>query len=543
MSNLQIFQQQDFSGGLNLRSDQFQLADNESPQLLNVEIDPRGGIFSRGGMERINSTAIDASNPSWSPQKLWSFYGHTPRIMLTTATNVFHSTGANFTKLEYSAGNAVTANSGHGPCLAFWGKTAYIATGTTSTSGGYSWQTTSTYATAITASGSSPHPWQTSPTDAEIKIPQCEHLVVHANKMFAANVSEPPASNVTTPIVAYPNRIRWSLEGRPTNWAYDDYIDINGGGDGITAMVVVQGQLVVFKPRGTYIVTGYDSNTFAVTELSNTLGVQDHHMVAASDIGCYFYSNGRGLFYYNGSTIMDIFQPLKPMLDLGYVNLNASGNVTVSWVGQRVWLSLPYSKTYSPSNITTNFVYDPSLNSYMQFQTADGYGVMGGTNFLDSTNTEYRLFAHPVQRVVLNVDKYGVSTDNITGTPQGFESYYRTKWFDAGTYMQRKMFRRPEIVIKESNNAQTITVSVFHDYDEQSIERSFQLTQPQTGGLVWGAGLWGENWAAGAESSSIAKGRNLGLAKTVQMQFNGPVGQEWGINSVGFKYQPRRVMG
>jgi len=27
------------------------------------------------------------------------------------------------------------------------------------------------------------------------------------------------------------------------------------------------------------------------------------------------------------------------------------------------------------------------------------------------------------------------------------------------------------------------------------------------------------------------------------MQFNGPVGQEWGINSVGFKYQPRRVMG
>jgi len=50
MSDLQIFQQQDFSGGLNLRSDQFQLADNESPLMLNVEIDPRGGIFGRGGM-------------------------------------------------------------------------------------------------------------------------------------------------------------------------------------------------------------------------------------------------------------------------------------------------------------------------------------------------------------------------------------------------------------------------------------------------------------------------------------------------------------
>ena len=33
----------DFTGGLNLRADQFQLSKNESPDMLNVEIDPRGG--------------------------------------------------------------------------------------------------------------------------------------------------------------------------------------------------------------------------------------------------------------------------------------------------------------------------------------------------------------------------------------------------------------------------------------------------------------------------------------------------------------------
>ena len=49
MAALQIFEQQDFTGGLNLRADQFQLADNESPRMLNVEIDPRGGVFARGG--------------------------------------------------------------------------------------------------------------------------------------------------------------------------------------------------------------------------------------------------------------------------------------------------------------------------------------------------------------------------------------------------------------------------------------------------------------------------------------------------------------
>ena len=38
-----------FSGGLNLRSDQFNLAQNESPDLLNVDVDPRGGVRLRKG--------------------------------------------------------------------------------------------------------------------------------------------------------------------------------------------------------------------------------------------------------------------------------------------------------------------------------------------------------------------------------------------------------------------------------------------------------------------------------------------------------------
>lgn len=34
-----------FSGGLNLRADQFDLEENESPDMLNVSIDPRGGLL------------------------------------------------------------------------------------------------------------------------------------------------------------------------------------------------------------------------------------------------------------------------------------------------------------------------------------------------------------------------------------------------------------------------------------------------------------------------------------------------------------------
>ena len=118
MSRLFVERYDDFTGGLNLRADQFQLAKNESPDMLNVEIDPRGGLFTRGGMREINSTAIGVT---WTPQKLYPLNGSSPRLMLSTTTRVLHSSGSNFSVLEYSSGNPVAPSSTHGACMAQWG--------------------------------------------------------------------------------------------------------------------------------------------------------------------------------------------------------------------------------------------------------------------------------------------------------------------------------------------------------------------------------------------------------------------------------------
>jgi hypothetical protein len=112
--------------------------------------------------------------------------------------------------------------------------------------------------------------------------------------------------------------------------------------------------------------------------------------------------------------------------------------------------------------------------------------------------------------------------------------------------MQKKMFRRPDVVVKEVTTPQTIVVNVYHNFDESvgNERRIFNLTQtPSASGLIWGSGLWGENWSAGAISSTILTGANLGLAKCIQLEFNGPSGQKWGINSIGYKYQARKVKG
>lgn len=108
------------------------------------------------------------------------------------------------------------------------------------------------------------------------------------------------------------------------------------------------------------------------------------------------------------------------------------------------------------------------------------------------------------------------------------------------------MFRRPEFVIKQSAVSQTIGVKVYHDFDEAegNERRTFNLVQsPISLGMVWGSSNWGENWSSGAISSLLITGNNLGLAQTVQLEFTGPLGQLWGINSIGYKYQPRQVKG
>ena len=48
----------DFTGGLNFRADQFNLLANESPAMLNVEVDPRGGVRRRDAVTKVNATAL-----------------------------------------------------------------------------------------------------------------------------------------------------------------------------------------------------------------------------------------------------------------------------------------------------------------------------------------------------------------------------------------------------------------------------------------------------------------------------------------------------
>ena len=539
MSNVSVERFDDFTGGLNLRADQFQLSRNESPDMLNVEIDPRGGIFSRGAMREINSTLVIPSG-SWAPQKLFAFQGATPNLMLTTATRVYRSTGSNFSVLEYSAGNPIVPVQTHGACFAQWGNKLYMAMGS-SGSGGYSWSSGDAYATAITASGTAPHAWQAAPAPAEHKLPTAQHLLVHANRMFAANTTEAG--------VYYPNRVRWSIEGIPDNWMVDDYIDFDAGGNGITGIASVQGQLIVFKPGAIFVVYGYDSADHQIVQLSNKLGCLSHDQIATSETGVYFYSHPQGLFYYNGSQIIDLFDNLKSIYPLGNINSGADDQISVSYVNRRVWLSLPYSKTTSVNYPSVSFIYDQSIaqGSWIAHQLGDGYAPIGGTDFTPSDGITRYYMIHPTKARVLSVDLFDEEKDFINQTEVGFDSYYRTGWVDGRSYSAKKMFRRPDFIMKQVDSARSINVKVFHNFEEAdgNERKIFNVSLgASSNGMLWGYGQWGsDSWGVVAQGAQIMRGSNLGLAKSVQLLFTGPNGLYWGIDSISYKYNTRKISG
>lgn len=536
MAQVRVLRSDDFTGGLNLRADPFQLGDNESPDLLNVDIDPRGGFFQRGAFTRYNTAAIGAiASGSFTAEKLYYWQTAVPQVLVAANGKVFAASSTTF------ADTTITTTSSEGASFAPWAGSSssvvYVACGM-STAQASKWDgTTKTLLTASTTAQ-----WQeslASPTGTH--MPRADLVATHVDRMWVASTYEAGAG--------YPNRVRFSHPNFPESWRSQDYIDVVGGGSGITALVPFGGALLVFKKTSVHAIYGYDTDTFQLVTLSDSIGAATSHCVAASERGVYFFSWPDGLYFYDGNGFADLFDKIRPLVTLGDVNSAAIDKVWVSQCANRIWLSLPTGAATTPSY---TFVFDPSIKAWTRYQAADGKGLACLTDFVSSSGQRYPLALHPTKPWVLRVDQFGLSQDDTDGTAANMVSYYTTKWQDAGVVSARKMWRRPDFVVKQPSVDTTLTVQVFHDWEEAQVQRTALVTVSAgaQNSLVWNAvgtepdGIngWGQApWGANAEGAQFQRGSNLGLARAVQMKISGEAGKTWGVNSISYKYIPRRV--
>lgn len=584
MAQILFDQLRDFTGGVNFRADQFQLAANESPFILNLDVDPRGGIFSRAGYKKKNTTAVVGS---WNPKGLFN-YKHTtiPSIMLTTGFTdgatpsngkVYYSTGDNFTTLNTSSIASMNVLSTNGASMTQWQDTLYMAVGKDS-SNMYKWTQGDTYVTSLIASSPT---WQPYQIPVGGYMPRAELVVAHANKMFVANTYE--YNNDATPtLVDCPNRLRWSHENSPENWYQQDYIDIIAGGDGIRGLAIVDGQLLIFKPKAIYLLMGYDADSFQLVELTTVLGIDYPQQVVAGNGGAYFFDYPGGLFFYDRNGIQSLFDRLKPIIDTNRINANRLYDITLSYVNDRVWMSAPfdlYDSGTNPDYSNMNFIFDPSIGrqgAFTLYQSATyanaatpsaimGYGLVSGCDWQDSNDDVWHLMINPNDAYahVMYVDEFdytaniptNVTDDILEGNDLGdFETFYKTAWFYDDRYVQDKTFVNSLYVVKAVTDQTQIKVNVYHNFNTKNLITNHTIfldpiisggtySEDSSGG-VYGTAVYGES----VLKQGIQVGGRLKRAKAVQLEFVGPTGEissttgrEWGLNSIAFKYKRRQI--
>lgn len=571
MPQILFDQVRDFTGGVNYRADQFQLARNESPFILNMEVDPRGGVFSRAGYKKKHSTSVVTAGTTWKPKGMYNYeYPSSPNIMLTTGYEsvgpvngrIYYSTGSNFSVLNLGAGIPIDVKSTNGASMTQWEDTMYFAIGKDATQM-YKWTAGQSEATGLNASGPT---WQPYDTGGSGYMPRAELVISHANKLFVANTYE----NGT----AYPNRIRWSHENLPEAWYQQDYIDIISGGDGIRGIQILDGQLVIFKPKAVYLLMGYDADSFQLVELTTTVGIDYPQQAVAGNNGVYFFDYPLGLFFIDRNGIRSLFDRLRPIIETDRVTAGQLDGMSLSFINDRLWIAMPFDifdTGSNPNYINCNFIYDPSIGpagAFTLFQSStynnstntdtDGFGLVCGIDWKDSTEEAWHLIVMPDADFpfVMYVDEYAnVFDDLASGDNDGdIATYYTTSWFYDDRYVQDKTFVKSLYVVKGVEDETQIRVDVYHDFNTFDIATTHTVTLiPTSTGGIYGTATYSTDGSGGVYGEQILRegiqaGGRLKTAKAVQLEFVGPTGdltdtpgRAWGLNSIAYKYKRRKV--
>lgn len=546
---MRVIQADDFTGGLNLEANVFQLAANQSADMLNVDINQRGGVQRRLGNVRRNTSAVGGlSVGSFAPRRLFSWAAEQSNyLMLSTDTKVFYSTTGNFTDL------GLTSDATSGAEYASWttNATSYLYMSLGYTYAPRKWDGTTL--TTLTASGTGQ--WQndlTTPTGTH--MPRAEHIAVHQDRVWVANTKEDST--------VHPNRVRFSHPLFPESWREDDYIDVVGGGTGITGIVPFAGHMVVFKPRAVFAIYGYNDDTFQVVELTREVGAFNAQCWAVSDYGIYFFSFPEGVYFYDGKGIRDVFQNIRPVIYTAEINESALQEISMGYANKKLFVSLPmgnsntvstlydaagitydqadrkYAGTSRTTKPTVSFIWNETIGkggAWTIYQTSDSYAYVSPTTYLDSSGSTHYVAAHPYQPYVFNFDVPDLHTDNFTGTASAFDSYYVTPWLDAGNYVTKKFWRRPEFIMRRERTAVTLDVAVYRNWNGIDSTKTYSVSSP----AVDVSGLSYEGWNDPDLGSVLVKADSLGLARSVQLKISSDDGTPWCVNSIAYKYNPR----
>ena len=530
----------DFTGGVNLRPETAQLLENELPELLNMEVDPRGGLNVRKSWKYVNVTPIVTAPTTWNPRNAHAHIkANGDQLVVVANKNTATSAvlygkldNANFVPLTPEAGDLCAQP--HAADFASWDDNVWVVRGK---SGTFTWDGLTT--TALTVSGGAN--WQndyTAPGSGK-NAPIADLIAQHAGYMFVAGTTEAGTY--------YPNRIRFSHPNNPYAWASPDFLDLSEGGQKITAMISYSDRLVIFKPDSVWAFFGYDAETWELTNISRVIGCVHQQAIARNESGVFFISWPQGVFAYNErGNVTELSVPIRAIFKEHRIDPPAIDNAWLGWVDRRLWCSLPYDAIPPPDDAVTVFVWDPVLTeqgSWTMFRgTCTPGPYLERADVLGQTPRHAFVRQHP-HMAHLDVATNAAVDECKPDLIEGFPTRVRTRWVDAGAPTWKKSWRRPDLLMKAMKINTIVNCRVYHNYDSSNAERSFQVVYlPDNPATLWGHFNYGDGtkYGGSSQTTSIERGGTMGRAGVIQLLVESQPGISWGLNGVIFKFIPRR---
>lgn len=549
----------DFTGGLNLRSNQFQLENNESPEMLNVTIDPIGGVYTRHGWDRWNEDDIvDLETTGWDPRR-----AHLHQ--LSDGSDVVYVASSN--KIYWAREDAVFAGplpmvadaTPHMADFASWGDTLYIGCGHTQPM----WKREG-YGTPAALTPGGPSSWvddYTAPVGGV--APQAEVNEMHSGYMFAANTQEDGFQHT--------NRLRWSHPNSPEDWASLDFIDVATGGSQITGLMSYEDHLLIFKNDSIWALYGYSGESWQLVQKSSTIGAVSPQGITRNEEAVFFFSasDRGGIYAYGGERPTEI----SPQLRRAFFEIIHSELVWVGWIGRKLYVTLPWNYSGPTDDNYGVFVLDPTVgNGAWTFYHSNvgSIGPIVAHSNVDSQPYPLGVIRNADTACVVQLmkidDAYDrVMQDHVLGTSTGayivasgdaeivltgefnkepFDTVYRTPWITGDWPTRKKSWRRPDFVMRETGFTHALAVRSYRDYEETQPKRQYDLQVPSTGASArWGAFTWGDGteWGSGKSGASIRRGSSFGMCRSLQLRVAGNTPRhKWGIDAIVLKIVLRR---
>ena len=537
----------DFTGGLNLRADQFNLAENESPALLNVDVDPRGGVSRRDAIDVINTTALGGH--------ILSLFDHSDASnnqVLAAAVSGGNSTlhyvagvSGDFTQIQSSAGN-ITMTGLQRPQAVTSNDTTYIVNGSLF----------DTSYSAVAWAGSNNATRLTPDIDAsDGHFPCARYVATWAEFVWVAYTLEGSDT--------HKNRVRFSKVNDGENWTVTDYIDIDIGEDGdyITAILPDADRLLVFKQNSVYAIYGFSRDSFEVRNLTRTAGCREDTSPVAGTAGVFFWYGEDGVFLIVYEQVAWVVERIKPALDDGSLTLASAPSLM--WFDEKLWVSADYQSGDNlagsdQANRRNTFMWDPSLGDTgawtrydINARTLLAYRPSGAQHFGLAATSDVNGTAAFTRVAKVDVDADRDDYLGDTGDPPDLEeiqSFYQTGWFIGNRPTFTKRWGKTRTVMLADNTV-SVRMGIYKDYDlsTEAVTQTQQITGA-TAVARWDSAVWDNaDWEAGGTENIYRFFRwpTAGTGKAISLRFSvspadGNRGK-WGLTSAIAMYRTRRL--